>query len=134
MAIFIDRKHEKNNYGSYLVYKYFLHFKLLAYNTIKDETKEKFKNLLEMNLVKYSSTFLAHIKKHLGHTDTPANVQNNCIKLSGFGVDITSFFEQREITRSILCREMFFRPKILSQVFRTSLTYFFHFLCCFISG
>ena len=26
------------------------------------------------------------------HTGTPTNVQNNCIKLSSFGVDITKLF------------------------------------------
>ena len=47
-------------------------------NTMKSETKEKFENLLEINLVKYSSKFLAHIKKkrYLGHTGTSKNVQN----------------------------------------------------------
>ena len=75
---------------------------------------KKFKNLLGMNLVKYSSKYLAHIKKYLGQTGTLANVQNNSIKLSGFGVDITKLFLQREITRKILYREKFFNPKILS--------------------
>ena len=46
----------------YKFYKYFLHFKLLASNTVKNETKETFKNLLGINLVKYSSKFLVHIK------------------------------------------------------------------------
>ena len=79
-AIFIAPKHEKNNYGSYLnFYKCFLHFEFLASNTTKNETKDKFKNLLGINLVKYSSKFLAHIKKHSGHTGTPTNVQNNFI-------------------------------------------------------
>ena len=43
---------------------------------------EKFRNVLAINLVKYSPEFLASIKKHLGHTGTPTNIQNNCIKLS----------------------------------------------------
>ena len=101
-------------------HKFFLHFELLASNPIKNETKEKFMNLLKIYLIKYSSKFLAQIKKHLGHTGTPANVQNNCIKLSGFGVDITKLFLHREIPRNISCREIFFNPKILSQVFRTN--------------
>ena len=54
-------------------------------NTKKYETGKKLKSLLGINLVKYSSEFLAH----LGHTGTSTSVQNNCIKLSGFGVDIT---------------------------------------------
>ena len=83
-------------------------------NTIKNETKKKFKNLLGINLAKYSSKFLAHIKKHLGHTGTPTNVQNNCIKLSDFSVDISKLFLHREITRK-------FDPKILSQVFQDQL-------------
>ena len=57
---------------SYLNFcKYFLHFELLVDNTIKNETRKKFTNLLGISLVKYSSKFLAHIKKHLGHTGTP---------------------------------------------------------------
>ena len=44
---------------------------------MESETKENFENLLEINLVKYSSKFLAHIKKrYLGHTGTSKNVQN----------------------------------------------------------
>ena len=39
--------------------------------------------------MKHSSKFLALIKKHLGHTGKTANIQNNGIKLSGFGVDMT---------------------------------------------
>ena len=110
----------KNNYGSYLnFYKYFLHFEVLASNTIKKERKEKFKNLLGINFVKYLSIFLAYIKKHLGHTGIPTNVQNNCIKLSGFGVEITKLFLHREITRNISCQETFFNPKFPSQTFRT---------------
>ena len=120
---------------SYLnFYKHFLHFELLASNTIKNETSKKFKNLLGINLVKYSAKFLAHTKKHLGHTGRPTNVQNNCIKLSGFGVDITKHFLHREITRNISCQEKFFNTKIFLQVFRNNLTYFFHYLCRFISA
>ena len=55
----------------------------------------------------YSPKFLAHIKRYLGHTDTPTNVQSNCIKLSGFGVDVTRLFLHQEVTRSISCRETF---------------------------
>ena len=56
-----------------------------------------------MNLVKYASKFLARIKKYLGHTVTPKNVQNNSIKSSGFSVDITKHFLHRDITRNIIC-------------------------------
>ena len=62
-------------------------------------------------------------KKHLGHAGTLANVKNNCIKLSGFGVDITRVFLHRKITRNISCREKFFITKISAQVFKTNLTY-----------
>ena len=61
----------------------------MASNTIKNGTRRKFKHLLGINLVQFSSKFLAHIEKHLGHTSTLTNAQNNCIKLSDFGVDIT---------------------------------------------
>ena len=71
----MKKKKKKKNYGSYLnLYKYFFHFELLASNTIKNETGKKFKNLLGINLAKYSFEFLAHIKEHLGHTGTPTNV------------------------------------------------------------
>ena len=77
----------KKNYGSYLyLHKCFLHFELLASNAIKNQTGKKFKNSLGINLVKYSCKFLAHIKKHLGHTGTTKNVQNDSIKLFAFGV------------------------------------------------
>ena len=39
-----------------------VHFELLASNTMKNETGKKFKCLLGINLVKYLSEFLAHIK------------------------------------------------------------------------
>ena len=64
----------------------------------------------------------------VGHTGTPANAQNNCIKLSGFGVDITRLFLNREITRNISCGEKFFNSKIRLQVFKTNPTDFFHYL------
>ena len=76
-AIFIATKHEKQLWQLHLSFhKYFLYFELLASNTIKNETRKKFKKLLKINLVKYSSKFLAHIKKYLGDTGTPRNVQN----------------------------------------------------------
>ena len=31
-------------------------------------------------------------RKHLSHTSTPANLQNNCIKLSCFGFEVTKTF------------------------------------------
>ena len=68
----------------------------MASNTIKNGTRRKFKDLLGINLVQFSSKFLARIKKHLGHASTLTNVQNNCIKLSDFGVDITKLFLHRE--------------------------------------
>ena len=83
---------------------------------------------------KVSSKFLAYIKQYLGHTGTLTNVQNNCIKLSRFGVDITKLFIHWKITRNISCREKFFNQKILFQVFRTNFKCFFHYLCRFISG
>ena len=52
-------------------------------------------------------------KKHLCHAGSPKNVQNNCIKLSGFSIDITTLFRHREITRNILCREKFFNRKFV---------------------
>ena len=111
------------NYDNYLdFYKYLVHVELLASNTIKNEAKTKIRNLFRINL-KYSSKFLAH--KKTGHTGTPANVQNNCIKSSGFGADISQLFLHREIMRNSSYREKFFNPKILSQVFRRNLTYFF---------
>ena len=51
------------------MYKYFLNFKLLASNTIRNQTGRKLKSFIGINLVESSSKFVAHIKKHLGHTD-----------------------------------------------------------------
>ena len=84
----------KNNYDSLLNwYKYFFHFELLASQQYdENETEKKFKNLVAINLVKYSFEFLVRIEKYLGHTGTPKYVQNSCIKLSGFGVDTTRVF------------------------------------------
>ena len=62
------------------------------------------------------------MKKHLGHTSPPTNVQNDCIKLSGFGVNITKLLLHPEITRNILCPEKLFNQKIFLQVFRTKIT------------
>ena len=64
---------------------------------LKKSNREKFKNLLGINLVKYSSKFLALIKTYLGLTGTLTNAQNNWIKLSGFGVEITRLFLHRDI-------------------------------------
>ena len=51
----------KNNYGCYVIIMA-VHFEILASNTMKNETGKKFKCLLGINLVKYSSEFQAHIK------------------------------------------------------------------------
>ena len=59
----------------------------------KNKTGKKFQKLFGINLIKYSSEFLTHIKKHLYDSGSPTHVQNNCIKLSGFGVDIRRFFD-----------------------------------------
>ena len=67
----------------------------MASNTTKHETKKKFKNLPRTNLVKYSSKFLAHVKKYLGHTGTPTKVKTNWIKLYGFGVDEKHFVPRK---------------------------------------
>ena len=96
---------KKNKYDSYLnLYKFFLHFELLASNNIKNQTGKKLKNLLGINLInKVFIQIPGTHKKHLGHTCTPTAVQNNCIKLSGFGVGITRPFLHREITINISC-------------------------------
>ena len=44
------------------MFRYFFHFELLTSNTITNETREKFKNILGMNLLKYSFKFLADTK------------------------------------------------------------------------
>ena len=99
---------------SYLnFHNYFLCFELLASNTIKNETRKQFKNLLGINFVNYSSKFLAYIKKHLGHTGTLTNVQNKFIKLSGFGVDITKYFLHWETGND----EKHFAPREVFQFF-----------------
>ena len=71
---------------------------------------------------KFSKVFIqihsTYKKIYLGHTETTTNVQSNCIKLSGFNVDITRLFMHWEITENISCREQFYNPKSCSQVFR----------------
>ena len=49
-----------------------------------------------MYLAKFLSKSLAHVKTSRLYTGTPGNVQNNCVKLSGFGVVITRLFLCRE--------------------------------------
>ena len=95
----------------------FFSFEISTSNTLENETGKKFKSLLGINLIKYSSEFLAR----LGHTGKSTSVRNSCIKLSGCGVDVTKLFVHREITGNILCREKFFSPKICSPVFSTNL-------------
>ena len=94
---------EKQLWQLVIFLKYILHFEPSTSNTIKNDTRKKFKNLLKMNLVKYSSKFLAHVKERLGYTGTPTNVQNNYIKLPGFSVDITKFLLHWQIMKNILC-------------------------------
>ena len=69
----------------------FLYFERLVSNTNKNHLKT-YSQHLGINLVKYSSRILGHIRKHLGHTGTLTNLQNNCIKLPRFGADITKLF------------------------------------------
>ena len=117
----------RNSYYSYTAWRkqlwqlfkpaYFFHFELLA--TIKNETK-KCKNLLQINLVKYSFKIPGTYKK-TSRSYSHAN-KYKCIKLSG-----RQDFLHWEITRNTLSQEKFF-PKIRLQVFRTSLTCFFHYL------
>ena len=83
----------------------------MASNTIKNGTRRKLKDLLGINLVQFSSKFLARIKKHLGHTSTLTNVQNNCIKLSDFGVDITKLFLHREKNKKHFVPKNVLRPE-----------------------
>ena len=102
--------------------KYFLYFKLFGSNTMKNKTGKKFKNLFGINLIKFSSEFLTH----LCHTGSSTNVQNNCIKLSVFGVDITRSTPGNN--EKLFVPRKVFNPKIRSQAFRTNPTYFFHYL------
>ena len=82
----------KNNYGSYLnLYKYFFHFEVLASNTIKNKTEK----VQKLTWNKFSKAFIripGRDKKTCRSYRHTKNVQNNCIKLSGFGVDIVDFF------------------------------------------
>ena len=99
---------------SYLnFHNYFLYFELLASNTIKMKQGNNSRIYSEKNFVNYSSKFLAHIKKHLGHTGTLTNVQNKFIKLSGFGVDITKYFLHWETGND----EKHFAPRKVFQFF-----------------
>ena len=69
-----------------LYISFILHLRPVILKEIKQQ------KIQEFNRDKYWSKFLAHIKKHLGHTDTSTNVENNCLKLSGFSADLTKPF------------------------------------------
>ena len=87
------------------MYKY-NYFELLARNAIKIK-RGKIKKFTRNKFSKAFIQILGTYKKHLVHTGTLTNVQNNSIKLSGFGVGITRLFLHQEITRNISCREKY---------------------------
>ena len=65
-------------------------------------------------------------KKYLSHISTPANIQNNCIKLSDYSLNKT-ILPQQEMISIMVPEERSSNPKILSQFFMSNLTYFFHY-------
>ena len=102
-TVFIATTHEKTITAVILTnISFILNFWPVILQKWNKENIQKF-----TNSVKYSSEFLAFIKKHLGHTGTPTNVQNNYIKLCGFGIDRTRLFLQQQITINNSCLEKF---------------------------
>ena len=67
-----------------------------------------------------------------GHTGTPVNVQNNCIKFAGFGDEITTTwtFSTPENNEKNQCREEFFNSKIRWQFFRNNIYIFIYIYIC----
>ena len=61
-AIFIATKHKKQLWQLSRFLQIFPSFQTFGLEYYKNEAKEKSKNLLGINLVKYSSEVLAHIK------------------------------------------------------------------------
>ena len=107
------------------IFRSFWTFRQQYYNKWNRGKNQKFTwNKFSKVFIQISGTY----KYYLGHIGTPTNVQNNCRKLCGFGVQITRLFLYPEITRNISCREKFFNPQIHSQDFRTNPTYFFQYL------
>ena len=100
-TVFIATTHEKTITAVILTnISFILNFWPVILQKWNKEKIQKF-----TNSVKYSSEFLAFIKKHL--TGTPTNVQNNYIKLCGFGIDTTRLFLQQQITINNSCLEKF---------------------------
>ena len=60
-------------------------------------------------------------KKYLANIGTPANVQNNYIKLSGFGFNKTKFPHRGNDEKQHLSIKSSSTPKILSQFLITNL-------------
>ena len=113
-AIFVATKDEKNKYGSYSnLHIYFLHFKFFARN-IKNQV-----GTIVLLQLSYNSRTNSKLLRYLAQLGTPANIQNNYIKLSGFTfrLDVTKF----------LHREKLFYSKILSHFFMTNVTHFSYF-------
>ena len=68
----------------------------------REKTLEFTRNKFNKIFIQTSGTY----NKHLGHTGTPTNFNNNCIKISGFDVVIT---ENVEFARKVLQLEKLFR-------------------------
>ena len=71
----------------------------------------------------YSSKF----RKYLAHVGTPANAQNNYIKLSGFGFNNTRLLHRKNDEKHNLPIKNSLTLKILSQFFKTNLSEFFRY-------
>ena len=68
------------------------------------------------------------------HTGIPVNAQNNCIKLSGFGVDITRIFLHRKITRNISCPRKVLQLRKFFRSFLGTISYTSPIIHTFIAG
>ena len=79
-----------------------VYFELLASNTMKNETGKQVKQMFTEN--KFSKVFIRI-------PGTSTSVQNDCIKLSCYGVDINRLFLHHKITRKCSCREKLFDPE-----------------------
>ena len=90
-------------------------------HSIFNVAKTQKSTLITKAYVQIPSTY----KKPLAHISTPANIKNNCIKLSGFKLNKTRLPHQKMIS-IMVPEESSSNPTILSKFSMANLTYFFH--------
>ena len=70
----------------------------------------------------------------VGHTDTPANVQNNCLKLPSFDADTTRLFLNQVITKNSSNSREAIQPQKFFDSFLGPTSCAASIIYCFFSG